>query len=921
MNNKQKVFTGAAVAVAVATTTITANENNVHADSITTNNESTVTPTEQAQRDLSQKRDAVNNAQAEVNTAQNAVDKANTAQKEAKINYNDAQGALQKQQDTVNATRNKLTQDQVEAKKAESTIKAAEKNAVDLKNSMNNKEQIQNDVQQAKNNLAKVNAENSDQHFAKAVTRAHENLAKAKKEQKQAQIVNEQAQSALSQAKANLESVAQTTKPATQAEIDAAKVQASQAKKNKDAADKVVIDNQTAVTKAQAIVNEKQAAVDNIKVDWTTTDLINAPKGYKSFFGGNGLTDYLRQVRTNEHNSESGVQFVPAKYAGHYSDIKSLKPFAEGFYNSSANDGTQDIVFVYVKNNIVVVTDDVNEVPLDTEQPVTIWYRNLSRNVNDVSKEVVIPTGVYYEYQNDQGQMVYVGSWDDVPEAKKPVAIANYTTDYIYTNSDELMNKPISNATNMDSKIQQQLTEYAANVMNHFNETAGYPGRVVANDVAIQKANYVAQHQTDPINHETYASNVGADAENMVLNQVDPFNTDVNDVRQSIFNGIGQMLLPRIDEGDDWGHAARILKGGYMHPGTVNSPAKLGVSVDRFGNLHFLWFPATDPDFKDSKDFVSKANDTKGLQQDLANAKQALVSAQKNLKQAQAKQKQATLNLEDAQRQLSVAQSGLNMTNLQDKLNEAQAVANTAKIALDNANSQVIKAQQIVNNSQSKLDDWINRQQVAQKKVSDTQEILNAIKDADVITKAQQDVINAKNHFEYYNNLVSNDKVALTQANNELLVLQRKEKVSKDALNAAEANVLASQKALTDAKNKLFTVQNEFRQAKEHLQVLRDVHSVDVTEPLTVNQQASIIKDKAITPLQHDVIRYTEKEGTESTVHFEDHSPVNNVNKVVSQTNEHKLPQTGTKNDGSLLMLGLVSLATMFGLGFKKREY
>ncbi|MBC8743394.1 SEC10/PgrA surface exclusion domain-containing protein [Lactobacillus sp. Marseille-P7033] len=941
MNSKKKVLTGAIVAATVVTTAISVNDNKVHADEAVSANESSVTPVTQAQQIVNEKEDAVNSAQNSVKDAQNKVDQSNSAQQIAQDNYSQANNAVQYQQKAVDSIRQQLDQDQGSAEKTQEKVSNTQKKVNEIKNGQSNKSQLEKEANQAEKDLAVIKDENKNNQLAKEVTDAQSNLTNVEIKQKEAQSNLENAKNNANKASNDLTNAQNKgNKSVTQAEIDIARNKLDEAQKAKESADKNVVIAQGIVNKAEQEVNAKKAALNNVSTDWTTRGLIDAPDGYKKFFGKQGLMPYLRQVLNNQHNPDSGVTFMPEKYAGERSSIQQLKAFANSFKNSSANDGTQDLVFIYTTDNKVIITDNVDNVPLDADQPITVWYRNLSNKVDNVSKVMQTPTEVYYEYSPDhQDGMIAVKNWNDLPENKKAEAIVKYANNYNYTALNPSENVAITDAIHLDPAIQQKLTEYAVNLMNHFNETAGYPGQVVANNVAIQKANYVAEHQQSPTNHDLYASQVGADAEDMFLGRgtnIDPSSTDLDQLRESIFDGIGEMLFPRYQEGD-WEHGDRILKGGYMYPGTVNQPAKFGLSFAKFGNLHLLWFPASDADFKNSTDYVAKGiSDISTLQNELDNANKVLITAQSNLKRSKDTQVTAARNLTAAQQKFITMQNGIKVAELQKAKNDANQQLIQAQQQVDKANKEVAIAQQALSDVQDKLSMWTSKNQAAEQRVAKVQQALSNISDSSILINVQQTLEGAQKQLEHYNKLVNDDTVTLDQAQKVLNDLWVKANNAKDKLNSANSAVTAAKRVLNTANSNLITAQNELQQAKGHLATIQSVHGND-NIPSKVNSSSSV--PTATITLHSGVQSIVDQQ---STVAYDENGKVSLGPKALVQNTEQQeerhngnyqinettngadarsqLPQTGSVDSSSLFALGLVTLAGMFGLGFRKRN-
>lgn len=268
------------------------------------------------------------------------------------------------------------------------------------------------------------------------------------------------------------------------------------------------------------------------------------------------------------------------------------------------------------------------------------------------------------------------------------------------------------------------------------------------------------------------------------------------------------------------------------------------------------------------------------------------------------------------------------MQKAKDKADQQLA---QAQQQADKANAEVAAAQQSLADAQSKLVTWTNKYQVAEQKVTDAQKALDQVNDSAVLTTAQQTLADAQEKLDYANKLVNDDTAKLNQAQQTLNDLQATAKNAKTKLDNANSAVMSAQNSLQTANDNLLTAQSELQRAKDHLAMIQKIHESDSTPDKKDSATSTITLHNRTqsAPTQHLELTHDENEkvASDSKVlvqntgrQFES-SVVNHDNgNMASATSTKQLPQTGSADSSSLLTLGLVTLAGMFGLGFRKRN-
>lgn len=299
--------------------------------------------------------------------------------------------------------------------------------------------------------------------------------------------------------------------------------------------------------------------------------------------------------------------------------------------------------------------------------------------------------------------------------------------------------------TNLTKEQQEEVTEYAADLINQIRNMFGEPN-VSANTHMIDFANTIANDQyKDGIKfgHDNQAisdtfdndSSLTWEGENLAgwvaLPSFDSGKCTMNTVKEGVYNAINNFLFNDSDE--KWGHAM----------GTINTDGRenqgLGVAIDKFGNIHF--------DFGTGS--ISQYNIADSQAADL-----------KKLEEQQSKL-QSELNKAN-----SVVEQDQNQVNqAQNAYNQAKSSADSANQALNNANTALANAQQDVKTAQTAYDqanDKLNS--LKDKLAKDEAQLANDEKKLSNLETAKKNLASAKQALANANSQLARAEQAYNQA-------------------------------------------------------------------------------------------------------------------------------------------------------------
>lgn len=643
MKNTKALLTATATIVAATVGTgVISNQHSVKAATINTNS-------------AQETNDAINQAQQNLANQTKNVQSAQAADSQAEQDLSAAESNYSQASQASQVASQVVVSDQA-------TVASASNAYATTSAAAENQGQVEEQLSSAQSEQAAINQQNSQGQLEQANSEAQQNLTAAQTAQQQATQANTQAQANLHTAEQNLKNAGQSQ-------------------------------------------------------DVTTQNLINPPAGYKDeFAGGRGLVDAIQPVLLNGDHGQP-VVFMPHDYVWTVEGVQSptftdLNSFIDHFNQSAENDGDHHLVFFYDDGNQLHQTSDVNVVWQHTDRPVSAYIASNNGLTDPYSTAFQMPTSIeYYKYEDGMtpdhyAKYGYAKTWDAVPDEFKANARPVYNTDLSYVDNPTLEAVTVPDALNLSPDVQAALTEYAANLINHFNEQAGFAGRAVANSVAIQKTNTVAQKQTDSRNHEAdHLSAVGSYGENMALDFLtDTNNVSLNTLYKKVHDAVLDMLFPNIGEGADWLHAQTFYNCEEPAPGnpafTTANPAKLGVAFDQFGNLHFDFYNPADAAFQNSQDYTSGAQtDTSALQAAVTDAQNKVNAAQRVLTQANQKLADAQTAMKNANATLSKWRqqkdaADQKVKNLENDLQHATRAGVQAALAkLNTAKKQLAQAQ------------------------------------------------------------------------------------------------------------------------------------------------------------------------------------------------------------------------------------
>lgn len=436
--------------------------------------------------------------------------------------------------------------------------------------------------------------------------------------------------------------------------------------------------------------------------------------------------------------------------------------------------------------------------------------------------------------------------------------------------------------TNLTKEQQEEVTEYAADLINQIRNMFGEPN-VSANTHMIDFANTIANDQyKDGIKfgHDNQAisdtfdndSSLTWEGENLAgwvaLPSFDSGKCTMNTVKEGVYNAINNFLFNDSDE--KWGHAM----------GTINTDGRenqgLGVAIDKFGNIHF--------DFGTGS--ISQYN--------IADSQAA------DLKKLEEQQSKLQSELDNAN---SVVEQDQNQVNqAQNAYNQAKSSADSANQALNNANTALANAQQDVKTAQTaynQANDKLNS--LRDKLAKDEAQLANDEKQLSNLENTMNDYKNAPAKLDQAKKALTDAQTALNDAKQALAN-------AKTTLNNDRNTLAQKQKALANANSRLARAEQAYNQASsattemKTTNVSHPMNTAEIGNNYTLRQHNSnVVKADVVTPeLQAAEIKTTDKKM------------------------ESSMPQTGEQAENTSLFgeiaLGISAVLASFVLGYKRKR-
>lgn len=331
--------------------------------------------------------------------------------------------------------------------------------------------------------------------------------------------------------------------------------------------------------------------------------------------------------------------------------------------------------------------------------------------------------------------------------------------DYLYHGPQSDKNRPADYA-NLTYDQAKELTLFAADLVNQYRSQAGLPPVKVNEDSILyaleagQKSNVKNYHDTKVLQTIMKEHNVSS-YENLHKSyssaELGEMNT-MYDLKYEIFQGVVAMMFN--DAGSNWGHAYTILSSHENDDFENKDNTFLGVSTDKFGNVHYEFiYPITL--YKDQ-------------------------FADLNTKDSQFSQ----------QNLIDIPDNAATIKEYNDQKNKLA----TENATLDNLRSVAQKAER-------SYAVQLNSQKDAQIKVEQAQTALAQAKDALVRSQAQ------------LTKLKQDQQVAV----NKVAVATQNLEQAQNALKAVEVEFKSELEKLAQAKEELNTAKNQLVQAKTNL--------------------------------------------------------------------------------------------------------
>lgn len=457
--------------------------------------------------------------------------------------------------------------------------------------------------------------------------------------------------------------------------------------------------------------------------------------------------------------------------------------------------------------------------------------------------------------------------------------------------------------TNLTKEQQEEVTEYAADLINQIRNMFGEPN-VSANTHMIDFANTIANDQyKDGIKfgHDNQAisdtfdndSSLTWEGENLAgwvaLPSFDSGKCTMNTVKEGVYNAINNFLFNDSDE--KWGHAM----------GTINTDGRenqgLGVAIDKFGNIHF--------DFGTGS--ISQYN--------IADSQAA------DLKKLEEQQSKLQSELNNAN---SVVEQDQNQVNqAQNAYNQAKSSADSANQALNNANTTLANAAKLLPEAQKKLandeKDLANAQQdvkTAQTAYDQANDKLNSLKDK--LAKDEAQLANDEKKLSNLENTMNDYKNA-----------PAKLEQAKKTLETAKKNLASAKQALANAKTTLNNDRNTLAQKQK---ALANANSQLARAEQAYNQASSATTEMGTTNVSHPMntaelgSNYTLRKHNSNVVKADVVTP--ELQAAETKTADKKMvssmPQTGEQAENTSLFgeiaLGISAVLASFGLGYKRKR-
>lgn len=831
----------------------------------------------------------------------------------------------------------------------------------------------------ANSQVAKADVSNALQPATNEVAPKHSaadikaDYDKATKEQAEAQVTADQAKEKLdkgatevTKAQDDVKKAQQNVTEATNTKAEAtpeniAKVQSQiteqgEVIKDKEAilaqADKKVKEAQTKVTDAEPKVDQAQQDVDQAqttvdqaqqKVD-EAQDILNGTNADKL---QNDLENAKNEVDQNQQNvtdKQFANQTAKDEHESAKNELESAKTEND---QAQADLKDKETNASNTQANLDKANDQVNQAQNKLDELTADNVVNTINMGSDYNKYIDF---LYYDengnIQTDQEK------YDKLIEVRHEIGHLNQ---FQHNPKDEQI---MVDPTNLSAEQLRELNLWIVDLLNQIPSQLGYDTHHVVTQQTIDYAKVIADASTSAgFNHSQEALDKGSDYVHGANFQSESIGTSYNKVisldslKQHIYNQMISMLF--MDEGSNWGHADHLSTNFMQSVGAKE--IYFGFAIDGNGTLHFESFIPEDKAFVDQGGILNTPKEDNKEQQiaeakaQLAQAKDAQTKAQiahqkasQVLQDAQNKAQTASQKLSEAQQQVAQKEQALNgsfiaLQQAQDALKTSQAKLAQAQEAVDNLNADTQA-------KQAKLDEAKAELETAKQNLADKQQVLAKAKATMAsakqdlakaqagLTTAKEDVTTAKNNLAKLQSKLESYRLAgkaLEQAQAELDVANEHLEKTKatyailnDGYEAAKA-VLATKQQKVEALKKQYE-QLSAREKTEHL--LDKVEQTETKTPdssSTPNVQAKTKGQSNVTNVYHEILTSDQDVQTVSD------KQKKVLDKNVAQTTSLEknsvatvktLPQTGSRSESWITLLGALLVSALGTLGVVKRR-
>ena len=510
------------------------------------------------------------------------------------------------------------------------------------------------------------------------------------------------------------------------------------------------------------------------------------------------------------------------------------------------------------------------------------------------------------------------------------------------------------NINNLDSKVEEDLSLFAADLINQIRKQFGTE-LVKVTKGAVKIAHEVARTSKEIDYHDVENLDRVGEENKVLLSELIGNDTHklttVAEIKKAIYNDVYAMLYS--DAHANWGHAKQLVR--YQPEESMSSIQYVGVSTHYIEGdvtkIHYLG--TSDNVISDGSTFdktvvPAPTTDTKALQEKLSLAQSTYDDALKDSQEAKSIVQSAQTAYTNAETALANARTHLSnvvgnkidvpslekaLTNAKDKLSQDTKALQTAKESLALAKSNATDKAKALADAKTALETAKAEQSTADKALATTKgelEVLTKAHDVAVLARksAGADLARkreaSKEATDTYtvlelaltkrNEVLKSLDKELTDAKSKLGVLRAELETAKDELARlggiaeAKARVLAN---LKDLKDRYETEQAEKRRLEE-LSRKADAIRKAGGQPKEVTNADGKVVDVVDEKAQNKVVVATV--GTKDDKTYQ--APAQATNAKAEP--KKQLPNTGTKDSGILALLG-ASLGLLALAG--KRKY